>query len=314
MTSQQNLKKLSASLFGIVITLLACWYVLHKIIYISSWVDPRWRSSEVWFSLLLMALTYAISGIILARAWLVILNTCAPQKLTWGEGWSIYAKTQIFKYLPFNIFHLVGRYALLWHRSLPHNIIISVTLVELISIGSVASLFSLILILPLLASFLSDYLTLPSYSLWIMLACLSSISIGGLIVCRYYKLWDFFLLRNIIRALALALPLHAIFFCATGFIAMVLLQIGADSRVILPLVKLIGIMAFAWLLGFIIPGSPGGMGVRELLIIYSLSSVVDLATATFVALSYRIVTVLGDIFFALFGYVYSTTRRKEIKI
>lgn len=313
MTSQRNFGKHFLSLVGVVTTVLACWFVVHEIISTSSLDNPHWRLSKVWALLFLMALVYAILGALLARAWLTILNICSPQRFTWGEGMGIYAKTQILKYLPLNIFHLVGRYALLWYRSLPHSVIMSATLGELISITVTATLFSLIFIFPLLSTFIVNYLTFSAFFLWMTLVCLSSLAIGGVIVWQYYNPWELLLVKKLIRALSLTLPLHAVFFCATAFIAMVLLQVGLDSQTTFPFVRLLGIMTFASLIGFIVPGSPGGIGVRELLIIYGLEGAVDITAATFLALSYRIVTVSGDIFFALWGIIFTLKSTKYDK-
>ena len=61
--------------------------------------------------------------------------------------------------------------------------------------------------------------------------------------------------------------------------------------------KLIVIFSLAWVAGFIIPGAPGGIGVREVVLIFFLSPIIGEPEGIAVAIALRFVTLLGDIFF-----------------
>ena len=50
----------------------------------------------------------------------------------------------------------------------------------------------------------------------------------------------------------------------------------------------------AWVLGFIVPGAPGGIGVRELVITLLLSSVVGESLIVTLSVTHRLITIVGD--------------------
>jgi hypothetical protein len=62
-----------------------------------------------------------------------------------------------------------------------------------------------------------------------------------------------------------------------------------------------GSMALAWMVGFLTPGAPGGLGVREAVLVAMLTRVSNPAVAVAIAVSFRGVTTLGDIAGLLVG-------------
>jgi len=59
----------------------------------------------------------------------------------------------------------------------------------------------------------------------------------------------------------------------------------------------------SWLLGFIVPGLPGGLGVREAIYILLLSSHYDLLIVTTLALLLRVMNIFGDILYLLISMI-----------
>ena len=61
-----------------------------------------------------------------------------------------------------------------------------------------------------------------------------------------------------------------------------------------PAASAYGWLALAWLLGYVMPGAPAGVGVRETVLVIGLGPALGEADALVVALAYRFVTVLVD--------------------
>ncbi len=57
---------------------------------------------------------------------------------------------------------------------------------------------------------------------------------------------------------------------------------------------LTGIFAVAWITGFLTPGAPAGLGVREAVLVAALSPVVGRGTALGITVSVRLVTTITD--------------------
>ena len=66
-----------------------------------------------------------------------------------------------------------------------------------------------------------------------------------------------------------------------------------------------GAYSLAWLAGFVIPGAPGGLGVREFVLYALISPWVDDKVLLMAIASSRIVTTLGDVVFYIMGLIAS---------
>jgi hypothetical protein len=66
---------------------------------------------------------------------------------------------------------------------------------------------------------------------------------------------------------------------------------------------LIAVFALAWVVGFVTPGAPGGLGVREGLMLLMLAPVFSAASASVLVIALRIATTLGDVLILITGFL-----------
>jgi hypothetical protein len=103
--------------------------------------------------------------------------------------------------------------------------------------------------------------------------------------------------------LGLSYLLFVAFFIVSGLIPVGLIHGFPWTALPAQTPEIIGSIAAAWLGGWLTPGAPSGIGVRESIIILILSPQIGGDVAAFMAIAYRIVTVVGDLLFALFGLI-----------
>ncbi len=65
-------------------------------------------------------------------------------------------------------------------------------------------------------------------------------------------------------------------------------------------------LCLAWMAGYLVPGAPGGLGVREAVMLLGLAPTVGEPSALAAALSYRMVTVLADVVCAGLGHTWGS--------
>ena len=201
--------------------------------------------------------------------------------------WSIYALTQIYKYLPGNIFHFVGRQLAVRRLGYRDGIIANASLIEMLSLAMTAGLcilaagnFTLGEILKLLN------LTARQWQYLGLVVALTLVSIS--IVVWYFRKSGIRI--NAVSFLKLLL-LHLCHFILAS-VGMLLILRGLDIAEASFFPVLI-IYALAWILGTAMPGASAGIGVREAVIValgYGLLAT-NLAVA---ALALRILTVSAD--------------------
>lgn len=219
-----------------------------------------------------------------------------------------YGRSQVAKYLPGNVAHFAARHVRAadgpGHRSL-----------ALATLGEIAAL---LLVSSLLLAGIGRNVELPLLSqlppsvqgLVDVLAVAGVAAIlGGLAAASWFRRLP--LLRHLapmlqIRRILEAMACYLLFFCLLGGLAFAVhaaVAGQAESRLYLPI-----LVAFtgAWLSGFVVPGAPGGLGVREAVFTLLMGPVIGEPTALAVALLLRVVTVGGDVLHAAGAFAAGT--------
>ena len=239
---------------------------------------------------------YGTAGLFLAFAWwrLLTVSTLRPPP---GPVFSAYATTQVYKYFPTNIFHLIGRHAA--HKSIgtPHSALLSAAGLEIAGILLTATAIAAATGWHVLAAsdVVSKYVGELPASRLMLLPAIGVAAVLSVVAYRNRRL-----ALGHVRSLAVAVPVYAAFFLVSGLIMLLLsrLALGLDE---IRLQELLAITTAAWVLGFVVPGAPGGFGVREAVMIVLLEPIIGQANAISLALLYRVATTVGDGLFAMVG-------------
>lgn len=187
--------------------------------------------------------------------------------------------SQLAKYVPGNIFHLAGRQALGMAVGISAGVLAKSTIWELGSIAVAGTLFSW-LILPLL---------LPGFpNVASVFLLLSSVA----------------LVAGLLRGMAGRQPAWAfiwqlLFLLVSGTVFVALLHViaGGEGLAIRYWLAIGGAYIAAWLVGLVTPGAPAGVGVREMILLLLLKSLVAEMDLLMAVLLGRLVTVVGDLLF-----------------
>jgi hypothetical protein len=246
------------------------------------------------------ALLYGLAGFLLSSAWRYLLGAGPSASMRWHHA--VYGRTQIAKYLPGNVFHLVGRQVM--GRRLGHGQarLALASLLEAILLLLIAAGLCLPIVWRSLDPTQLCILLLAGLGLaliavrWLChhhreLASLGEsahgaglravLSIGGRLLCAGFLYAGFFLVVG------------AIFW----LLAFSVSDAGGPS---IDLAVSMSVVALAWLFGFITPGSSAGIGVREAVLIAALEGTIGVPASTLIALALRLVSIAGDVmFFAL---------------
>ena len=243
------------------------------------------------------AVLYGVAGFLLSSAWCQLLGA--------GRGsasvrchHAVYGRTQIAKYLPGNVFHLVGRQVM--GRRLGHGQVrlAVASLVETLLLVLTAAAFSL----PLVWRWLDEGL------LWMgafAVPALALLAVRWLrrhhsALCHLREGADRGAMEVAVRVLRAA-ALYALFFLVFAAIFWMLAQsVSASGRPAIDPAGSVAVVALAWLVGFAMPGSSAGIGVREAVLIAALEGTLGAPASALIALALRLVTIGGDVvFFAL---------------
>ncbi|ABI78083.1 putative membrane protein [Hyphomonas neptunium ATCC 15444] len=200
----------------------------------------------------------------------------------------LYGISQIAKYVPGNILHLAGRQAVGAQLHFEQSSLAKATFIEIISLALSATLFGSVLIL---ITFLKTPPTL-AFAFWVILQLFAL-----LILARIFG-----------KKIATGFALHTAYFLLSGFgFAILFAAISYSTRLSVDHILLLAAaFVVAWVAGFLTPGSPAGLGVREAALIFMLGPQFEGSEIVLAVLMSRISNIFGDVifFFAAFGSLF----------
>jgi hypothetical protein len=238
-----------------------------------------------------LAAVYGIANVLLALAWRNLLEFCGAKV---ERRWAIraYGISQLAKYIPGNVFQFAGRQAMGMSAGLPGWPLAQSALWEIGLIVPTGAVLGL-LALPLVVS------AVPSGLVLILFA--------GLVVAGCVGLAGF-----IDQGVARAAAQYAAFFAISSLTFLGTLGLmypeAIAPDVMLPLC---GAYVLAWLAGFVMPGAPAGIGVRELVLLLLLTGLVSSPETSLSAVLVRIVTTVGDALFFAGAWLVKVPERSE---
>ncbi len=241
---------------------------------------------------------YLLSLTLLGIGWHLLLDTGADRsRLPWSNVVAIFLGTQIGKYVPGNVAQYAGRFELLRRLGVEGSVVATTMLLEALGLvavafavtASAAALSGQELLAEIVVELPAKRLVLLLLFLIAVLATLTLVKrrVGGgeASSSRWQRIHP--------PRLFVCLVLYAAFFVLNGIglagLASGLFGIDSPS---LPV--LIGVFAAAWAVGFLAVGAPAGMGVRDFLMLATLSALWDPGVAVGVTVAHRLVTAVGD--------------------
>lgn len=257
----------------------------------------EWRPDKLAVSFMIAgAAVYAGAFVLGALGWARMVQYWDPTADAW-RIFRLYARTQIAKYIPGNVFHVAGRWAGGRRMGLSHRAILGATLYE-IGISLVVSLF--------FAAFWFAGKAVPgpacrAASVAGLLAGLVlfpfvAVKIAGrLVPLLHIDSWPIQTRLSSRRGLVPAYYAYALLFAIIGAIFVAWARLLTGTTGLERSAFFFSAFAAAWLIGFVAPGASGGLGVREAVLVGLLGSSVGDAQALAMAIGFRIITVAGDV-------------------
>ena len=209
---------------GLALSVASLIFVGLKIVESSGPLTTDFARTSFLATILLGALLYALLSSLVGFGWITLARGLGPDgNLRSREGLIVYGRSQIMKYLPSNVLHIVGRYGL--GRQIgasPAALLFSIA-AESILLVIAASMLAILFGLPLVLKFAAEFQ--GGISRILVLATLL-ILLGG-------SLWwfreDLFNRRLVIAMLA-AFLLYLCFFLLNGSIVLALAVHNAELQ------------------------------------------------------------------------------------
>ena len=312
-----KLKKQITQILGWVISAVALYFVYHYVVQIDL-EAAKAKLNIYWIPFLLVFIAiYVCLMSFLANGWRYVLELLHGSPLPKWRFIGIYTKTQIYKYIPSNLMHVIARiYFATKLGPSKRNVvqsyfleIVFMVLIGLLIVGTCtyAGVFSV-----------SDELIvkikefsggkLKGFSLGIL--GFGAIAIGFYLYKAFRNFDTSFSSENLLKIGKLILLLLG-FFAGMGLVEYIVFAnlLGMDVGYF----YILALFTITWLGMFIIPGAPGGIGIREFIVITLLAPIYGPDDPTIGILVFRVVTVVGDALLLPIGNIFLPEDISEAK-
>ncbi len=311
----KHLKKL-IKIAGNILMLAAIVFLIKKFMDMNAdftqLADPR-----ILGALVLGTLTLTVIVVCNTYPWLAFVQSLSGTKIPFAKAMPVFTRSNLYKYVPGNVFQYIGRNQLAADMQISHVDVACATILDVLFCVLATGIFSICLlggaIVTLLQEYGKNFLLIGGIGIAVLALAAVLVFWKFRDKCRgylqrYSKAFAkenrpllmrgilYYFLQNAVSALVYAAVLWLVF-QASGT------SIPADQ-----LFTLTGAFLFAWIIGFITPGAPGGIGIRESVMLFMCRTAAWEEQILLFVLVLRIASILAD----AAGFVIGTVRMKKI--
>lgn len=299
---------------GYGVVLLSVWFIARR------FSGPEFVSllSEMpLFVFLLLGLflfSYSLCNFLPAISWALFLQAMQPGLRTLRSAVGLYLRSGIVKYLPGNVFHFAGRHVMGKGLGVSQGDILKANILEVAGIVLCAGCI-------IVLSLIGGSLVIPGNTViaanletaaWIAAAGTAA----GIVLLFHEKVRRYvgkLLSPDKWRSYMMVFLLYGAFFGITGLVLQGTLVAVSQTAVfrIDDTALFVAVFSLSWIAGFVIPGAPGGLGVREFIILLMLGPGYGETPALSAALLLRVITVGGDVLSFLYSFIFSLPGENE---
>ena len=291
---------------GYFITLVAFIFIGKSLMSMN--FDVKYIKNPVFAVMLciIMSIGYAIMVYVSSYAWKSTLEFINKEKIPFSEITTVYVKSNIGKYLPGNLMHFAGRNILAGKLGFKQLDITFSSLIEIIMLILTDFILSFIIAMRSFQEILEDMFSNidTSVIIAVSLALLVLIILSGYILVNKTKFisnYKHFFTKKFMKLLCKLFFIYAITLLIPGFFLVIIFKMVLGCKITIQ-ICMMGIAGYtiSWVLGFIVPGAPGGIGVRESVLLLMLAQIFTNNIVLLAAILLRITSILGDLMAFLF--------------
>ena len=300
-------------IIGTLITIIGLFFSVQRTWTLgqSNWL--KIFDFKIFFAIFIGGTIYGLDEFFLAWAWQKLLNWFG-EKAGFTQCNAIYGRTQIAKYIPGNLFHLPSRHFAGNQAGFKHSSLAGAAIYEIIGLVVASGTIALIGILINDLDF-GKSIILPVTIILVFILLL----FGSQSIIIYFKLGQKigFPARSILDGIKHLLPIwliYILFFSVVSGIIWFISGISTGSWINIPFQFIFSAYAISWLAGFITPGAPAGIGVREATMIVLLRSFIGEPASILIAIIARIIVTIGDMEYYGISFIFDSLAKKGFHV
>lgn len=259
---------------------------------------------KLFLCILVGILVSFFSLLVSALAWKRVIEFFAETQISYRSTTKVYLQANLGKYIPGNIAHFVERNLFAEKAGMGHEETLMGTVLEIAGLLTAAFFLGIILSIENICRIIGLFGSIE-YAIELLVLLTVGIAVVYLLykkiskiryLCRKMRqklFWRMFGLNVVLYIFSMILL--AGLMCVLVWVLEGQMLAGQDVWMVMD------IYVLAWVVGFAVPGAPGGMGVREFVITYLTRNHRLQEYILLAMIVHRMITVMGDVF----GYLWA---------
>lgn len=298
-------------LIGKLASLLCVVFMIYRLYKL----DIDWgifiKSPKTLIIIVCLLFLQMIDNFLNVTTWKMYLDTFSGQKNSYLETASVYLRSNIAKYLPGNVAHYVGRNVLGKKMGVKQSNILMATIFEMVCLCVYNIIFALVVSFQNVKSVIDRLVAEQRISVEsqiLIIIILIIIVAGFLLIVKYRENITCFLNKKVFLTILKTVPIYIVTIMITALILAVIFWTILDTPI--SYAGVASANSLSWLAGYIVPGAPGGIGIRETILVWLLESEGALEYIMLAAVIFRICLILGD-FLSFLGAVFMDAFKRK---
>lgn len=305
---KQGNKKKILKLAGNAVTILAIIFVAKKLMGLE--VDyTALANPKSWLGIIVMSVIYGLIIIIYGWPWSNYVQMITHTRLPYIPVANVMAKSNLLKYIPGNVFQYIGRNELAVQKNLKHGEVGMATICDVATNLFAAAVLGSVFYFEGFKKVVAQFGT----EIAIVITVLAVLLVIVLVVLWFKKreLVEKYVCllqdeKNLLTILTnFGFYVVNMFINAGLYIATLCVVLNMNLK-ISDIYVIMGAFMLSWIVGFIVPGAPGGIGIREFVITLLIPGEIDVQMVLFGIVVYRLINIFGD----MFGFLFTSIMNK----
>lgn len=246
------------------------------------------------------------------NAWSNILKILVGQDIDKTAAIRVYVKSNVGKYLPGNVMHYIERNLFAAGAGLGQ---VEVGFSSILEIGVQICTAGLIACFLLFNDIKKIVVEIIDFK-WIILVAVALTLLIVVLFCllrkeKYRMVFQKLLSNKMVILCLKNMVIYGFLFTLMGFVLVCILKFSLGCNISMEQTgTVIACYILAWVIGFIVPGAPGGLGVREFVLMTTLGRFIPKEYILFAIVYHRILTVAGDVIaYTVWGIDFSLIKK-----
>lgn len=298
---------------GSVLTLFALIAVVKRLCSMDINYDKIWEKESI-VNILQSSIAYGLQAFIFCIPWKGFIEILTGKKIRFNDATWILNKANMLKYLPGNILQFVGRNELALLYDMNHMDVAFGTACDTLMLTGANILLAVSFNWQGVTTWFFKYKSTYTYMGLPLIALIALFFFASFkwrkAVLQFLTRLKVFLTPRSIFRVSLFLLFYMVISCFVAYLFLITLQYIEGSHIPFSnALKVLSAYSLSWVAGYLVIGSPGGLGIKEATLVLLLHNIAQPESALLAAVIFRFITIIGDFIALAFSFLFHKSFR-----